>query len=157
MSSRARLAILASAIAIVVYSFLVKNDWPYWAARLAFHNGILERTIEAPFRYRVLTVWLAEGMGQVFSGSHVLAVMLTHMVLGATGIAVFIVATYLFLERWYGGEWALIGALFTCVSFHAINLWYAQSHTAYTPVEMSLIGVALLCLQRIFFTQPSSS
>lgn len=150
MSSRARLAILYSAIAIVIYAFLVRNDWPYWAARLQFHNGILERTIEAPFRYRVLTVWLAEGVGQVFSGSHDLAVMLAHMTLGAAGIAVFIVATFYFLKRLYGGEWALIGGLFLCVAFHVIGLFYAQRHSHYSMIEAALIAVGLLCLQRIF-------
>ncbi len=129
---RTALAILLWVAATLTLLYWQGVAAPATAQRMLQHERILTGTMDAPYRYRVLAVWVTEGVIRLLApvlGAHraFQAAYLGWDLLGAFG---FLAGLFALLRRWFGTWRSLVGAL---LAVPALLLAFGNAHYFYMP------------------------
>ncbi|GAB4575227.1 MAG: hypothetical protein Kow0077_25690 [Anaerolineae bacterium] len=99
----------------------------------------------APFRYRILHVWLVQGIRQLFPQPDTLGIILAAALLSSFALAIWLWLSYRLFCRVYSEQLALIG-LASLVAADRIAQWQmatAQQDVSYSWIEAALFASAL--------------
>ncbi len=97
--------------------------FPMDAATIIRHDEILNRTAQEPYRWRVLTVYLAELGASLLPAERGGELLLVHSLLNALLLTLFVFGLYAFLSRFVTIERALLGCLAGVGAFSVVITW----------------------------------
>jgi hypothetical protein len=139
------LGVLLSAAAILSRTYIMTTVLPYINDSISLHNQIINNTAPAPYNYRVLVPYLAEGVIRLMGASNAFGAFIgVYVVFYSFGILFIMVTLFFFLKQWFTGEQSAVGALFVA-SVMSITLGdhFFQPWSFLEPVLLTLALLAI--------------
>lgn len=130
-------------LGLFAYNYVTRVELPRAAERLALHTRIVEGSAPAPYAYRVLVPYVAEGAARLLtrglSAAYPGAVAAAYAGYDLAALSLFLLALLGFLRLWHPEPYALLGAVL-CAALLPISL---RDHF-FQP--WSLLEPAIFCL-----------
>jgi hypothetical protein len=145
---RALAAVFVAVTVVTALNYALLPGEATLQARRSYHAGILDHTIEAPERYRLLMPTIVEGPIRVLQQwmSRNDAFDRTYAVFYALALPAFLASLFAYVRVWFPAEPTLAGVLFV-----AALLPIAMRPNEYGPhslLEPTFVSLALLCTVR---------
>lgn len=148
MSQRTRFIFLVSCILLLIYSQLTRVDLPGGESTVRIQEAVMNLSLPAPYRERVLPYVLATWGAHAFPNL-VIGVLVMHMLINAIALTGFILATDRFFQHWMGRDLALLLIIFTVVTFN-VSFQYLPYSLPDSWIEAALFVFAYNLLYRMF-------
>jgi len=146
-------AMLFSVAAVLAHHYHYQEGIPNLDRRIEFHNHILNNTASSPFRYRLLVPAATNILIQILGGftNYRNAFLIGYLIFEFCAIFALLSLIFIFLEKWFPSEYALIGTLFVAGTMSiALRDHYFQPWSFLEPCLFTL-GL-LLIYRKMYFS-----